>query len=309
MKKTEFCYKSRDGITNIHAIEWLPDGEVKGVLQICHGMVEYIDRYDEFAAYMTERGFCVVGHDHLGHGKSIQSEDDFGYFPHKNGNKYVIGDIHRLREGTRERYPDVPYFMLGHSMGSFLLRQYLMKYGSGLSGAVIMGTGYQPLSVLVAGQILCRLIAIPKGWKYRSELVNNMSFGAFNKKFEPSETPKDWVCSDKEKLTEYINDPLCSFVFTIGGYYQMFEGMKKLARKSAVKKIPKDLPILFVSGKDDPVGNFGRSVNRVYRDYKACGIKDVSIKLYVGDRHEILNETDRKQVYKDLYRWIRKRMS
>lgn len=309
MKKAEFSYKSRDTLTDIHVIEWIPDGEAKGVLQICHGMVEYIDRYDEFASYMAERGFYVVGHDHLGHGKSVQNEDDHGHFPEKKGNKYVIGDIHRLRERTLMRYPDVPYFMLGHSMGSFLLRQYLSMYGTGLSGAIIMGTGYQPLPVLLAGQALCKLISIKKGWRYRSEFVNNMSFGAFNKKFEPSETGKDWVCSDQKKLTEYVNDPLCSFVFTISGYYQMFEGMKVLTRKSAVDMIPKDLPILFVAGKDDPVGNFGKGVNRVYRSYKAIGIKDVSIKLYVGDRHEILNETDREQVYEDLYRWIKKRMS
>lgn len=181
MRKNAFHYSSTDGQTTIHGIEWIPDGDVKGILQICHGMVEYIDRYDEFARYMTEQGFYVVGHDHLGHGKSVRSEEHYGHFPEKNGNKYVIGDIHKLRRHTEDKYPDVPYFMLGHSMGSFLLRQYLTMYADGLAGAVIMGTGYQPYPVLAFGQLICKMIAGVKDWKFRSEFVNGLSFGAFNK--------------------------------------------------------------------------------------------------------------------------------
>ena len=151
MMKHEFYYTSRDSVTKIHAIEWLPDRDIKGVLQICHGMVEYIDRYDEFAEFMSEHGYYVVGHDHLGHGKSIQTEADLGYFDERKGNQYVIGDIYQLQEMTRKKYPDVPYFMLGHSMGSFLLRQYLTMYAEGLAGVVIMGTGHQGMLTLCAG--------------------------------------------------------------------------------------------------------------------------------------------------------------
>jgi alpha-beta hydrolase superfamily lysophospholipase len=308
MKKNVFKYRSQDGVTEIHAIEWLPEREVVGVLQICHGMVEYIDRYDEFARYMTNRGFYVTGHDHLGHGQSIQSEEDHGYFQEQNGNRYVIGDIHMLRRKTEKRYPDVPYYMLGHSMGSFLLRQYLTRYGEGLTGAVIMGTGYQPAPVLWLGQTLCKIIAKKKGWRYRSEFVNNLSFGAYNKRFEPGETSKEWITSDKEKLDQYVKDPLCSFMFTIGGYYQMFEGMKVLTRRADTERIPKNLPLLLVSGADDPVGDFGKGVRKVYAGYQKIGIRDVSMKLYQGDRHEILNETDRAKVYEDIYRWICKYM-
>lgn len=304
MTKKEFTYLSTDRRTNIHAIEWCPDGEVKAILQILHGMVEYIDRYHEFASYLADRGICVVGHDHLGHGQSVCSKDEYGYFPQPDGNKMVIGDIQKLRSMTREKYPDVPYFMLGHSMGSFLLRQYLTMDAKGLSGAVIMGTGYQPLVILKAGQLVCRLTAAIKGWKYRSEFVNSLSFGSFNKKFEPAETPKDWVTSYKPIRDLYVKDPLTSFTFTVGGYYQMFEGMKVLETKGSVDKIPKDIPMFFVAGADDPVGNFGKGVQRIYEKYKTAGIKDVSIKLYPDDRHEILNEKDREQVYEDLYRWL-----
>lgn len=302
--KREFTFLSTDGRTKIHGIEWVPAQEAKAILQICHGMVEYIDRYDEFANYLADRGIYVVGHDHLGHGQSVVSEGEYGYFPQPDGNKLVIGDIRKLQKMTMEKYPDIPYIMLGHSMGSFLLRQYLTIYSKSLSGAIIMGTGYQPWMILMGGQLICKLISVFKGWKYRSELVNNLSFGGFNKKFEPAETPYDWVTSDKEKVTQYLNDPLCGFTFTVGGYYQMFEGMKVLDTKGSVDKVRKDIPVSFVAGADDPVGDFGKGVQRIYEKYKAAGIEDVSIKLYENDRHEILNETDRQQVYEDLYQWM-----
>ena len=302
--KQEFYYPSRDGKTQIHAIEWIPEGEMKGVLQICHGMVEYINRYDEFAEFMAGHGYYVTGHDHLGHGKSIQTEEDLGYFNEIRGNQYVIGDIHKLRELTMKKHPGVPYYMLGHSMGSFLLREYLTMYGTGLAGAIIMGTGYQGALVLNAGQLICRVLAAFKGWKYRSKFVDNLSFGSYNKKFEPAETTKDWITSDKERKKKYVDDPLCSYMFTLGAYYQMFEGMKVLTRKDSIARIPKELPILFVSGEDDPVGAFGKGVIKVYEKYKSAGIHNLSIHLYKGDRHEILNEVNRKDVYEDLRRWI-----
>ena len=302
--KQDFYYPSRDGKTQIHAIEWIPEGEMKGVLQICHGMVEYINRYDEFAEFMAGHGYYVTGHDHLGHGKSIQTEEDLGYFNEIRGNQYVIGDIHKLRELTMKKHPGVPYYMLGHSMGSFLLREYLTMYGTGLAGAIIMGTGYQGALVLNAGQLVCKVIAVFKGWKYRSKFVDNLSFGSYNKKFEPAETTKDWITSDKERKKKYVDDPLCSYMFTLGAYYQMFEGMKVLTRKDSIARIPKELPILFVSGEDDPVGAFGKGVIKVYEKYKSAGIHNLSIHLYKGDRHEILNEVNRKDVYEDLRRWI-----
>lgn len=294
-------------MTEIHAIEWIPEGEVKAVLQICHGMTEYIGRYEEFAQFLNERGIFVTGHDHLGHGQSVQSEDYYGYFHEKKGNQYVIGDIHKLREITQRKYPETPYFMLGHSMGSFLLRQYLTMYGKGLRGAVIMGTGHHGMPTLAAGQFLCRMVAAVKGWKYRSEFINNLSFGGYNKRFKDDPDGATWLSANPENCRRYAEDPLCTFVFTVNGYYQMFEGMKVLNKRESVGKIPKDLPILFVAGTDDPVGDFGKSVKLVYGKYRGAGIKDVKIKLYKGDRHEILNETDRQQVFMDLYKWMEKR--
>lgn len=302
--REEFYYTSRDGNTRIHGMEWKPVGQLKAVLQICHGMVEYIERYDEFATALAERGWYVVGHDHLGHGKSVSGEDNYGFFHESKGNQYVIGDIHKLREMTTEKYPNVPYFIMGHSMGSFLVRQYLTMYAKGLAGAVIMGTGYHGAPELTAGRLVCRIIACFKGWKYRSSLVNNLGMGGYNKQFEPSKSTKDWITSDEEKRKAYEKDPLCSFTFTVNGYYQMFTGMKELTKKENLNKMPKDLPVYFVSGADDPVGDCGKAVRKVYGQFKDCGMKDVSIKLYEGDRHEILNETDREQVYEDIAGWL-----
>lgn len=306
--RKDFYYPSRDGVTKIHAVEWIPDGEVKAVLQICHGMVEYIKRYDEFAAYLNGAGFYVTGHDHLGHGESVQTEDDYGYFHESKGNQFVIGDIHRLRQMTMKKYSDVPYFMLGHSMGSFLLRQYLTMYAKGLSGAVIMGTGWHGKAELNMGQLLCRMIAAFKGWRYRSTLADSLSFGSFNKKFEPGRTPKDWITSDAEKCDEYVKDPLCSFTFTVNAYYHMFTGMKVLADRKNVEKIPRELPMFFVSGADDPVGSFGKGTTKAFEMYRDAGIKNILLKLYEGDRHEILNETDRQQVYEDICTWLQQQM-
>lgn len=304
--KQHFYYPSQDGQTQIHAIEWIPEGKVKAILQISHGMVEYIERYDKFASYLNTRGYYVVGQDHLGHGESVLSEELHGYFAKAQGNEYVIGDIHQLRQLTSEKYPNIPYFMLGHSMGSFLTRQYLTLHGKGLAGAIIMGTGNQPLFLVKLGKYLCRIVAAIKGWTYRSTFVNNMAFGGYNKKFEPARTSMDWLSRNSENVDNYLKHPWCTFTFTVNAYYHMFRGMEHLLKKENFQKIPKDLPVFFVAGKDDPVGNFGKGVVQVYKKYKK-EFTDVSLKLYEKDRHEILNEIDRKKVFQDLYAWMEKR--
>ena len=300
MEKREFFFRSCDGVTKIHAMEWIPDGEVRAVLQICHGMTEHIRRYDDFASYLAERGFCVAGHDHLGHGQSVQGEEYYGYFHETKGNACVIGDIHKLRYWIKKQYREVPYFMLGHSMGSFLLRQYLTCESAGLAGAVIMGTGYHSVPEVMAGQALCRAIAVFKGWKYRSRLVNAAGFGGFNRRFMPCETEMDWLTADKRKRDEYIEDPHCGFIFTVNGYYHM----KCLQKRKNIDKIRKDLPLLLISGEDDPVGAFGKGVRKVHKEYAKAGIADTELRLYEGKRHELLNEKGRMQVYADCLQWM-----
>lgn len=304
--KNHFYYPSQDNQTQIHAIEWIPKCGVKAILQISHGMVEHIERYDAFADYLSKRGFYVVGQDHLGHGASVTDDEKHGYFHDTHGNEHVIGDIHKLRQITTSRYPNVPYFMLGHSMGSFLTRQYITMYGAGLAGVVIMGTGNQPLALVRLGKLLCRIVASVKGWTYRSTLINNMAFGGYNRKFRPARTPMDWISRNPKNVDNYLQDSWCTFTFTVNAYYHMFRGMEQLLNRKNFARIPRDLPVLFVAGKDDPVGDFGKGVIAVYKKYKK-EFDDVSLKLYEHDRHEILNEIDRKDVYLDIYKWLENR--
>ena len=306
MNKNEFFYLSQDGETQIHAIEWIPETPVKAVLQMCHGMVEYIDRYHDFAEFLAQNGYYVVGHDHLGHGKSISSTERLGYFHETNGNDIVLGDIHQLRIRTEEKYPHVPYFIMGHSMGSFLVRQYIGVFGFGLAGAIVMGTGNQSNLVLGAGRFICKIIALFRGWECRSPLVDNMAVGAYEKAFQGETDGSNWLSRNPENVRRYRGDLMCGYMFTVNAYYHMFLGMSRANAQEKAGSIPKSLPVLFVAGKDDPVGDFGKGVKKVYKRYKLSGMQNVKIRLYEEDRHEILNELDRDQVYQDLLLWLDK---
>ncbi len=303
--KDEFYFPSKDGNTEIHTVEWKPEGDVKAVLQLCHGMVEYINRYSEFAEYLCERGYYVVGNDHLGHGKSVQCKTEYGFFEEKHGNACILGDMHTLHERCRKKYPDVPYFILGHSMGSIMTRQYIQLYGNELSGVILMGVvADQSPFMIRTGMQMCKVAARIRGWHCRSKLIDKMAIGQYNKKFKPVKTRADWVTSDPQKLMEYVQDPLCSFVFTVNAYYHMFSGLLQLQKRESVFAVPKKLSMIFMAGLDDPVGNFGTGVRKIYERYKKAGIEDISLRLYSSDRHELLNETDRQQVYKDIAEWL-----
>ena len=299
-----FVYLSKDGETLINAIEWKPEGTPKAVLQICHGMLEYIKRYDHFAQFMCDNGFYVVGNDHLGHGLSVKSEDRYGFFHEKYGNAYLLGDMHELRKITREKYPDLPYFLLGHSMGSFLTRQYIALEGDGLKGVIISGTGYVSKDVLKLGMNTCSGIAAVKGWQNRSIIVRNMVFGGYNKRIKNPKTPADWISGDEAVVEAYTNDPWCTYNFTVNGYYNMFYSINDAQRPETIQHIPKNLPLFLVSGSEDPVGNYGKGVLQAYDSYVQAGIKDVRIKLYEGYRHEILNEVERVVAYYDIKNWM-----
>lgn len=307
--KNEFYYLSADEETQIHAIEWIPEVRPKAVLQMCHGMAEYIDRYHDFAKFLAAQGYYVVGHDHLGHGKSITSSDKLGFFHEKNGNDYVIADIHKLRVQTEEKYPNIPYFIMGHSMGSFLVRQYIGVYGAGLSGAIVMGTGEQPTLLLRAGRTICKLLALIHGWDYHSQLVDGMAAGGYEKHFANEEDGSNWLSRNPENVRKYKNDPLCGYMFTVNAYYHMFSGMIQMNHQEKQGRISKKLPILLIAGKEDPVGDYGKSVRKVYKKYKTGGMRSVSVRLYEKDRHEILNELNREEVFGDILQWLEKKRS
>ena len=297
--KCEYRYPSVNGKNEIFSLKWEADRPV-AVLQIIHGMQEFVDRYDDFANYLNTKGYVVVGEDHLGHGFSVNNEEEYGYFG-QTGSEDVLKDIHNLYEKTHKEYPDLPYFFLGHSMGSFLVRQYIERYGEEVDGVIIMGTGWTDQNTLTAGKTVCSIIGTFRGDKHRSKLVEGIAFGSYNDRC-PKRTRVDWLTKDEKIVDTYLKEPRDTFRFTVNGYKFLFNAIED--EQKNIDKMPKDLPVFFVSGEEDPVGAYGKGVITSYTKFKEAGMTDVNIKLYPGDRHEILNELDRQQVYEDLYTWL-----
>ena len=305
MKKEEFYYDSRDEKSKIHAIRWVPDCEPKAILQIVHGMQEYVDRYDAFATWLADRGILVTGEDHLGHGQSCTRED-LGYFCKDDPATVVVRDVHRLKKLTEEQFPGVPVILMGHSMGSFITRNYIYTYGTGIKGAIIMGTGSQPGIVLGFGRFLCNLIGCFHGGdRYKSAFVSNMAFGSYLKRIKNPRTKLDWLSVNEENVDRYVADDLCGQPFTLNGFHTLFTFISRAQKGKNLKKIPKDLPLLLIAGEEDPVGNYGESVLNIAETYERLGLT-YSERLIPGKRHEILNEDNREEVYAILEEFIGK---
>ncbi len=307
-RREDFTFLSSNGFTDVHGVKWLPeDGKYNAILQISHGMVEYIERYSHFAEYMTRQGFMVVGQDFVGHGRSVKSSEDFGYFGTKHPSNVLVEDIHRLRKIIQSENEQVPYFMLAHSMGSYMLRKYLGSYSENLSGAVIVGTGgIYSWQAMICLAITKMLICI-KGERYRSSFIQRMTYTAPYRKYDLTgkNAENSWLSKDAANVREYYSREECTFLFTLNAYQGLFEAVYYDGIFRNVQKISKNLPILFVSGKDDPVGDLGKGVARVYRRFKRAGIKEVDCVLYPNDRHEVLNETDKSKVYKRIAAWLK----
>lgn len=305
MKKEEFYFSSRDNHTQIHAIRWIPDlGKPDYIVQIVHGMAEHIERYEEFASFLTDRNILVTGEDHLGHGKSVREDKNPGYFCEQDPATVVVRDVHRLKKITQEMYPEIPYIILGHSMGSFITRNYLCRYGSGIDGAIICGTGMQPAALVNMAKLIVNIQHIFMGDNHISHFLDMITFGAYNKRIENPRTSKDWLTKDEEAVDKYLKDSLCGFTFTVNGFRTLFELISRIQKKKNLEKIPLTLPVLIISGRDDPVGDYGRGVKAAYKSLENIGMKKLSMKLYDTDRHELLNETDRESVYEDVCNWI-----
>ncbi len=299
----EIYYPSKDGKTTIHACIWQCEGEPKAVLQIIHGMAEYAARYAPLAEFLTKQGIVVCAEDHLGHGKSVCSEDDLGYFAAKNGWQTVLADIRGLTEIVRPKYEGVPYIVMGHSMGSFFCRKYISLYGGELAGAIIMGTGFKGAGTTGGAKFITKLIALFKGWRYRSKFIDNTAFGAYNKKFE-KRTRFDWLSTDPANVDNYIADPLCGIPFTCNAFYGLFSIISQACKTSTIKAVPDELPLLVVAGADDPVGDYGKGVEKFTDKLLKYG-KNASMTLYRGCRHEIVNDICAPQLFDDLAEFIK----
>jgi alpha-beta hydrolase superfamily lysophospholipase len=273
-------------------------------------MQEYIGRYEEFARFLTEHGLLVVGHDHLGHGQSVRSERELGYFCRKHPSDVLVEDMHQLTLITKNEYPDLPYVIFGHSMGSYLLRKYLTKYSGDVDGAIICGTGRVADFTCLYGMAACRVLAAFRGWHYRSEFVRKGTFGKSYAMYDMDGTHPEnsWLSRSVEHVKRYSADKLCTYGFTLNGYYGLFSTVYYDNRDQYVAQIRKDLPIYIISGAADPVGDHGIGVKRVYRQYKKAGLENVTMKLYEGARHELINETNRAEVYADIWEWYGKHL-
>ena len=290
----------------IFAMKWFEKDNTKpqAIIQIAHGMAEHIERYDDFAKTLVSKGFFVYGNDHRGHGKTSGSVDNLGYFADENGWNLVVDDMHKLTTIIKEENPNVPIFILGHSMGSFLSRAYIQLYSNDIKGVILSGTGGNPGLLGHLGIFLAKQEIRKKGKRAKSEKLDNLSFGNFNKSFAPTRTNFDWLSRDTKSVDKYIEDSLCGTIFTSGFFYDFLVGLKDLNKRNNINKISKELPIYLISGDKDPVGNNTKGVLQAYNSYKKASIKDVQYKFYKDARHEILNETNKEEVYNDIIDWI-----
>lgn len=309
IKKEELYYDSRDGINKIHAIRWIPESEPKAVLQIVHGMSEYVDRYHDFAERMAQKGFVVVGNDHLGHGRSVPEGGIYGYFCENDPATVVVRDVHRLKKLTQQEYPGLPYFILGHSMGSFIARNYLCKYGTGIDGAIIMSTGMQKKALVSSARKMVAIQKMIHGSKYVSTVLDKAVFGQYNKRLENPKTESDWLSKDEKKVEAYIRDSMCGFTFTVNGFQTLFELIWRLYKQENLNSMPQELPVMFVAGAEDPVGDYFEGVERAVESFKETGMQDITVKKYEKARHELLNETEWEQVADDIYNWISEKLA
>ena len=283
IRTTHFRYPSaRDGCS-IHAQEWAPEGPPRGIVQLVHGISEHIGRYDETARFLAEHGLLVCGGDHLGHGQTA-ADGSYGFFAPENG------------------------WSLGHSMGSFLTRTYLILWPGTVSGAVLMGTGQEPAPLIALGRRAAALECRRLGPRGVSPLVHSLSLGAYNRRFRPNRTASDWLSRDPAEADAFLADPLCQFRPTVSLFRDMMGGLQLIARRDQLERMDPSVPVCFLSGREDPVGGMGRGVEKVVQMFRSAGCRDLSVHLYPGARHELFHEQNRQEVWNDLLDWLEGRL-
>lgn len=300
----EFYFKSSTG-KELYAKQWYNENleNYKGIVQLVHGMEEFIGRYDEYANFLADNGFIVVGHDHLGHGNSVKDDSELGNFGCKDGWFRLAEDIHILQNKIKKEYPDLPYFIMGHSMGSLLTRTYATIYNDNLTGIIITGTSGQKNGMLYLGVLLANIIKAFKGEKYKNKLLERAVTGSFNNNFKPTRTEADWTTSDEKRVDEYMKVAKPNRKFTVESYLQLFKGSIYLNDMRKIKNTP-NIPILIFSGDKDPVGANGKGVRRVYNMLKKAGVENITLKLFKDGRHEMLNEVNREEVFEFVLNWL-----
>ncbi len=304
----DFYFQSSTGRTSIHALKCVPDGKPRAVVQIAHGIAEHIDRYKPFMEFLANNGFVVAGNDHLGHGKSIRVPAEQGFFAEKDGWWRVVDDMDKLHGIMSKEYPELPYVLFGHSMGSFLTRTYLIKHPDKYDAVILSGTGHQSPALVLGGNAAASVMAKLNGAMGDGAKLDSLAFGTYLSKIENPRTKFDWLSRDAEQVDKYIADPLCGFVGKIGLYRDMMQGIKFITNEKNVAQMNKEKPVYFMSGDGDPVGDYGKGVERAYKAFCNAGLHDVFMRLYPGGRHEMLNETNKEQVYQDILNWLNEKI-
>lgn len=302
MNRNEFKYYGKDGKC-IYAYSWENTGQPKGVVQIFHGMSEHALRYEHFASFLNQNGFAVFADDHRGYGKTAGRVEKLG-ITGKDGFNMIVEDEYALSGIIREKYPDAPLFVLGHSFGSFVAQEYITRYGREISGVILSGSAYQKGIDITLGRQLASLQRMLFGEDRKGYLLSMLSFGTYNRKIPGAKHKFSWLSTDEEVVIKYEKDPFCGAVASIGFYYYMLHAFKELYSEKKFADIRPELPILILSGEEDPVGAYGKKVKKLYEQYMEHGLLNVQMKLYPGMRHEILNEVKKDEVYRDVLNWL-----
>ncbi len=300
----EISFASSNGRSLVKGWIYAPmEGECKGIVQISHGMCEYIGRYDPFLRFLARHGYVACGNDHIGHGYSSPDREHLGYMGGLDGDRWIVEDLHRFNRIVRKIHPGLPCFLLGHSMGSFAARVYASQYGHTLSGLILSGTGGKNPAAPLGEKLAC-VLSHGEGARRRTPLLTKLIFQDYNRAFEPRRTDSDWLSRDNDLVDRYADDPFCTFTFTNSGYVALLRLHQKANSRKTFQRTPKHLPVYLFSGDKDPVGGNGEGVSQVFRRYNEAGLQDVELKLYPDGRHEMLNEINRQEVYEDVLGWL-----
>ncbi len=301
---SEIRYPSKDGINNVYACLYTPKFcTAKGIVQLVHGMVDYVERYEELANFLTGEGYIVAGNHHLGHGKTALSADDLGFFGNESSVDILLRDVHTMNRYLRDNFPTLPLVIFGHSMGSFIARLYIEKYPHSIKGAIIHGTS-GPIKAVGMGKALASLMIKTKGARHRSPMLKKIAFSGYNSHYK-SEGPNAWLTRDAAAIAGHDDDPFSNFTFTVSAYKDLFAMLEGCNRKEWFSEYPKSLPTLVISGDEDPVGKYGKGPKFVYKHLLMAGCEKLTLKIYADARHELFLETNSQEVFSYLCSWLK----
>lgn len=306
MKEQSFFLKTDDQ-AELFVRQWAKVPRPSAVLQLAHGMAEHSARYARFAHDSNEQGVIVFASDHRGHGHTGERAGLMGYFGPEDGFERVVNDLYVVNHWIQGKYPDLPIFLMGHSMGSFLARRYMQKFGRTIRGAILMGSAGNPGPAAKVGKLIARL-QMRKDPTKPSAILDRLTMGGYNRSIKNTRTKFDWLTQDQAEVDKYLADPFCGIVCSSGFFYDLFTGLEQIHDPSLIENIPPDLPILVVSGEADPVGNNGKGIRQFVSQYEQCGLRAIKTILYPGARHELLNETNRDEVTGDIFTWLQEQI-